>query len=510
MSVQSLEQSPALLNPDGSSQPTGPFFLSCQYCNWTSLDIGIEFQKASNITGQLAALKSHQKLNLVEEERNNVFKEQDSKASRDVDSPVTDPVQDSAALARVAENEKTFDNLLNFFKTQQPAQSLYGTNLGFDSPSSLTRIMNLYTNAGAKRMRREKPRTTREALTVQEGLQKLDLLKEEHVINRLATTSWENLASIEQRKQQIGHFEARFVEELRPIPTLLRTKRLKRCRACRNVLFRPEAKIQSARPKIRLLAMTYMPRISISPFPSRSQGSGKPLTFDPCALVPQCSIQFLLTLHNPLYEPMLVTLATPTMTPGKIANRVIILCPQFEVGASTDVWDEALNASEPSSGASGTSILTMREKVKAGNSASATAVFAAEAGKIWERGRNWTTVVVEVVPGSLPLQVQRNTGNGSYPNDTNTIDTDLSDANEEERLCDDDFVLEIPIFVRYEYETDPTEEGGSGSRSMNINLPNFGSSRERASGRGAKPDARPKEKRDGAFWGVLGVGKIRA
>ena len=508
MSVQSLEQAPASLNPDGSSQPNGPFFLSCQYCHWTSLDIGIEFEKASNITGQLTAFKNSQKQSSTEEHRNNSPREQDGKASDNNNSPIVDQGQKSSALAGVAENEETFDNIQTFFKTQQPAQSIHDTGVGFDSPSSLARIMNLYTNAGAKRMRREKPRVIREAATAKEGLQQMDLSTEDRIIDRLATTPWENLASIEQRKQQIDHFEARFVDELRPIPALLRTRRLKRCRACRNVLYRPEAKLQSVRPKIRLLAMTYIPRISLSPFPSRSQESGKSSSFDPEALAPQCPVQFLLTLHNPLYEPMLVSLATPAVTPGKVANRVTILCPQFEVGASTDVWDEALNA--PGSG-SGSSILTMREKMKASNnSSSATAVLAAEAGKIWERGRNWTTVVIEVVPGSRPLQVQTGIGNDSHVNDIVATDTDYSDANERETLCDDDFVLEIPVFVRYEYELDPTEEGGSDARSTHVSESAFVLPRDKSKGEGNRPKVRPKEKRDGAFWSVLGVGKVRA
>lgn len=415
----------------------------------------------------------------------------------------------SYSLAQVAEDEETFNNLFTFLKSQQLSQSMYGADLGFDSPSSLTRLMNLYTNAGAKRMRREKPRITREALKPNEGFQEVDLSSEDRIIDRLAITPWEELASVEQRRRQIGLSEARFVDDLRPIPTLLRTKRLKRCRACRNVLFRPEAKIQSARPKIRLLAMAYVPRISIAPFPSALQGSTKYMSFNSNALKPQVPIQFLITVHNPLYDPMLITLATPSVTPGKVANRVTILCPQFEVGASTDVWDEALNASGSDSRTFESTILTMREKNKVGNStASSNAGVAAEAGKIWERGRNWTSIVAEIVPGSIPANNKQNNRRNSASKIIDIDDGDLVEEVEGERLFDDDFVLEIPIFVRYEYETDPAEEGGSSSRPVLVSSSLSGSSKELPGGAKARPNTRAKEKRDGAFWTVLGVGKI--
>ena len=509
LSVQSLEQSPASLNPDSSSQPIGPFFLSCQYCNWTSLDIGMAFEKASNITGQLNALKNKQKEHMIEEGFGNGAEGKDEEGSLRTSDSKAETYRKSFALARVAEDEETFNKLFTFLKSQHFSQSVYSADLSFDSPNSLTRIMNLYTNAGAKRMRREKPRIIREALKSKEGFQELDLSSEDRIVDQLATTPWGDLASVEQKRQQTGPSEARFVDDLRPIPTLLRTKRLKRCQACRNVLFRPEAKVQSARPKVRLLAMAYVPRISITPFQSALQGPANSISFDPNALMPQVPIQFLITVHNPLYDPMLITLATPSITPGRVANRVTILCPQFEVGASTDVWDEALNASKSDSRTLESTILTMRERNKAGNSAaSSNTGAAAEAGKVWERGRNWTSVVVEVVPGLIPVHTKQNNRSSSISKDTGIMNVDLVEETEEERLSDDDFALEVPMFVRYEYETDPAEEGGSSLRPMLVTSSLSGSFKEIPSSTKGKPNMRTKEKRDGAFWTVLGVGKI--
>ena len=93
----------------------------------------------------------------------------------------------------------------------------------------------------------------------------------------------------------------------------------------------------------------------------------------------------------------------------------------------------------------------------------------AEAGKVWEKGRNWTSVIVEVVPGLLP----GSTGAG------------VGLAEQGEELGEDEDVLEIPVFVRIEYDTEA--QGGA---------------EEKGEGKGGK------ERREVAFWCVLGVGRI--
>jgi dynactin 4 len=124
------------------------------------------------------------------------------------------------------------------------------------------------------------------------------------------------------------------------------------------------------------------------------------------------------------------------------------------------VWDEALSAGGKE-----------KRRTKAESSEGQ-----AEAGKIWEKGRNWTTVVVEVVPASL---------------NTNTIALgEKPSGSANPPLEEDDDVLEIPLFVRAEYETDPTADGGDAGGSTTT---------------GAEKE---KEKRELAYWCVLGVGRI--
>ena len=147
-----------------------------------------------------------------------------------------------------------------------------------------------------------------------------------------------------------------------------------------------------------------------------------------------------------MFESMKVTLATPAQTPGRFANKVTILCPQFEVGANTDVWDEAL-------GQDPKRYSKLESRSKLGSEGKT-----AEAGKVWEKGRNWTVVVVEVVCATV--------------------------SGERDEVKEDEDVLEIPVFVRIEYDAVAEEHGELGDK-----------------------DGK-KEKREMAYWTVLGVGKV--
>ncbi|KAK2779421.1 hypothetical protein FQN53_001387 [Emmonsiellopsis sp. PD_33] len=386
--------------------------------------------------------------------------------------------------------ESRFTALKNFYRAQisetsaSPADPLMGPELGgfYSSPSALNRIMSLYTagignlhSAGSKKPK-SKPPVMREALTPSEGLHIPDPTTELSIINKMASPAcgWDGLASTEQKSSQPP--TTRFVDELRPLPVLLRTKRSKRCKACKHILVKPEFKPQSTRFRIRLIALSYIPLTVIRPlstFPPPS--SATPVNLD--ALDPRKPIQFLLTLKNHMFDPIRVTLATPSRTPGRVATKVTMLCPQFEVGANSDVWDEALSmgAGDPRSSRSG------MERV-------------AEAGKIWDRGRNWTTVAMEVVPGSLEELVREggwDRGEDSQSDSGSERGGDRGrDENGDGELEEDEDVLEIPVFVRVEWEA----EGAAEELSI-------------------RPDAKRQEaemvKRELAYWMVLGVGRVK-
>jgi dynactin 4 len=96
-----------------------------------------------------------------------------------------------------------------------------------------------------------------------------------------------------------------------------------------------------------------------------------------------------------------------------------------------------------------------------------------EAGKIWEKSRNSTSVIIEVVPGALrpPPSI--------LPNE-------LTD----EELDEDDDVLEIPVYVRVEWEAEVKP----------------GDSTQAKKDAGAAPGE--KISKELGYWVVLAVGRI--
>jgi dynactin-4 len=95
-----------------------------------------------------------------------------------------------------------------------------------------------------------------------------------------------------------------------------------------------------------------------------------------------------------------------------------------------------------------------------------------EAGKIWERSRNSTSVILEVVPGSLQQR----------PSIVPKGDSEVK----EEQIRKDDDLLEIPIYVRAEWEADAHEDEG---------LSAGGKKKER-------------ENKELGYWCVIGLGRI--
>lgn len=353
------------------------------------------------------------------------------------DTPLPDELVDA---------DLQFANLKSFYQSQlaDVGSSLGGISShdgGFSSPAALSRIMSLYTGRGGQKSQQGAPYVMREALNTDEGL-KLAQLNDSSAIKKLTTEGWDSTVAAEQKESQSEGI--RFQDELRPIPYLLRTKRSKRCPACRHILSKPENKVTSTRFKIRLVARSYIPTITIRPL--QPTADVVPITYRPgfaeeAPLKPLRPYQYILTFKNPLFESIKVSLATPNVTPGRFSSKVTVLCPQFDIDANTDMWDDALKDDG-------------RDRNDGSNQV--------EVGKIWERGRNWVSIILEVVPASLIFDPSK------LP------------------IKDGEDILEIPMFVRMEWESDVHNDMGTPL--------------------GKERDTR--EKRELAYWCVLGVGKI--
>jgi dynactin 4 len=465
LSVSSLEAPPQGLGAELASQQNGPFVLNCAYCMWSSKEIGIQFEKPNGIFAQLAKIKNGGLPILTAKDRR---KDREERKRDFSGSSAAEEIQESEAPINLDPNERLdpesqFSNLKAFYQTQMaessPSSALgFPGDYGYGSPGALSRIMGLYTGGSfADKKSKTKSGSMREARDALEGLQ-IDPLSSDEAITKLRTEGWESTASAEQRHEQTTHTP--FLSDLRPIAYLLRTKRSKRCKTCRHILSKPESKVQTTRFRIRLVALNYIPSITIKPLQT-------PPPTASALLAPLKPVQFLLTFKNPLFDSVKVTVATPAKTPGRFPTKVTVLCPQFEVGANTDVWDEALRDNNKGSSLSGEKRRTKAEASEGQHQA--------EAGKVWERGRNWVSVVVEVVPPSLLIE-------GSEWLKSEEMKRDSGGVRDGEE------VVEIPVFVRVEWEG---EAGGE----------------ESGLGGGGK-EKEVREKRELAYWCVLGLGKV--
>ncbi|KAK0113007.1 hypothetical protein ONS95_014716 [Cadophora gregata] len=460
LSVSSLEAPPDGLGAEHASQ-NGTFVLNCGFCTWSSKEIGIQFEKPNGIFAQLAKIRNGGEAIVTAKERR---KDREDRKRDFSGTSISEESPNQDSFQPLDPNEKLdaasqFSNLKAFYQSQLADSTSVGAlgfsgDYGYGSPGALSRIMGLYTGGSmVDKKSKSKTGNMREAQDALEGLQ-LTPSSDEEAIMKLHTQGWHSTSTAAQRKE-LPNNGAQFLTDLRPIAYLLRTKRSKRCKTCRHILSKPESKIQTTRFRIRLVALNYIPAINIKPLQNTSA----------LALTPMKPVQFLLTFKNPLFDRVKVTLATPAKTPGRFGSKVTVLCPQFEVGANTDAWEEALREGG-NRNSSGEKRRTKAETSEGQNQA--------EAGKVWERGRNWTSVVLEVVPP--PLRIDG-------PDFMRTEEQKKDDG----PLREDEDVVEIPVFVRVEWETDAAQEEGAGLG-------------------GKDKDAR--EKRELAYWCVLGVGKI--
>lgn len=438
---------------------TDPFILQCNFCEWSTLEIGVRFSKSTKITEQL----------------NKMWKARNAPTD-DADADLPKPRQDKL------QHDAAFANLSKFYKEQLSEsgdqQSLY-SNSPYSSPANLARIMNMYGGMSYHTLKksREKPQPMREAGGQPEGLSTYsenESSADAEILHRMKTFGLDGTTTQQQRLASPSNYDARFTEQLWPVATPLRTRRGKRCRNCRQFLARPDNKVGSMRYKIRLLASLHIQRLSIRPLqPTKpAQHASFQLRAEPveqAKLQPFQTQQYILTVRNPLFESVKVTLSTPGTTPGKVASRVTILCPSFTVGpAGENMWDEALSSSTMSTNADG----SRRAAMASLTGGSMDSDRQPEAGKVWERSRNSTSVILEILPGSLRPP----------PSFTAKSEQQIAD----EKLGEDDDVLEIPIHVRAEWEADSATQHDLLAA-------------------GEKKDRDSKEL---AYWCVLGVGQI--
>lgn len=445
----------------------GPFILNCNYCMWNTLDVGIKLNKPTGIRNQLDEIANGgtrrpplQKSSSYQDEIGRKSSLSRPPLALDETGGSAESTESSASTTPL-DTTARFNAMKTFYKDQIAESS--ATDAGFpssaldmaySSPSSLQRIMNIYTNRESSLKRaRNKITIMREARASHEGLQLSDS-------SQAGLSDYDETTTPSQRTFQfpsfIGNPQARTVSDLRPMPTLMRTKRSKRCATCKHILTRPELKISSARYRIKLIALSYIPFVSIRPLPV--SGGLLPPGLDGSDVVLSAGkpVQFIMTLRNPLFDDVSVSLGSPSTTPGRHGHRVTILCPQFQIGKNSDAWDDALNTA-PKPAATGDVNTAGGEQI---------------AGKLYDQGRNWASVVIEIVPASILRK-------------------------EGDELAEDEDVIEIPIRVRLEWTVTEDEDTGIVERRRK--------DREKVLDEGDEADS---GKRELSYWMVMGIGRV--
>lgn len=129
---------------------------------------------------------------------------------------------------------------------------------------------------------------------------------------------------------------------------------------------------------------------------------------EPQILNPGTTHSFILTITNPLYDPIKLTLSTPAKAPGLYPHSTTILRPEFTVGANADIWNDDEE------------ILPSAEKEKRRSRFG-----------IYEAKRNMISIFVEIVPAISTM----------------TEGTDRMEI-----------PVEIPIFVKMIYQMEDVEK----------------------------------------------------
>jgi len=161
-------------------------------------------------------------------------------------------------------------------------------------------------------------------------------------------------------------------------------------------------------------------------------------------LTPGTTHSFILTITNPLYDPIKLTLSTPAKVPGQYPHATTILRPEFSVGANADIWNDDEE------------ILPSAEKEKRRSRFG-----------IYEAKRNMISIFVEIIPASSPVTTEGGSGT--------------------------EIPVEIPIFVKMIYQMEDVEKDDT------LTLVNQVLEEEKGKG---------KVEREIGYWVVVRVGKV--
>lgn len=243
---------------------TGPFILLCSHCLWSTQDIGIEFDKPTSITTQLAA-----KLKAAAAASAPAPPPASLGAPEAAARPLSPLAAGAGSYLRPSSpvpppgqtDEAEFARLRAHYNQQREAANADD----YPGSGSLSRLMGLYSTSGGRirsfgphALHRQAAAAAAAQPRARNEWQELEPCRpvepgdDDALIARLRRAGLAGTTSYAQRAAQ--PHRPLLLDGVRPVAALLRTKRAKRCRSCRHILVKPESKLASTRYRIKLVA----------------------------------------------------------------------------------------------------------------------------------------------------------------------------------------------------------------------------------------------------------------
>lgn len=192
-----------------------------------------------------------------------------------------------------------------------------------------------------------------------------------------------DLSELRDSGQNQSQNDSNFVP---PLLQHLKPKTSKTCQVCQHVLTKPDPRPASTKFKVKLMALNYLPQLS--------------LIFDgerPAVLRDGETRKLFLTITNPMTVNVKVNISAVPSSVAEHPHKVTIVNPNVELGPASELWDEmSLVRGVPPA-------RIIRETNSSKRLLIETGRHPAGHGGVYERGPNWATVVIEyTVSGKVP------------------------------------------------------------------------------------------------------------
>ncbi|KAJ1972286.1 hypothetical protein H4R34_005458 [Dimargaris verticillata] len=307
--------------------PIKPYYLQCSFCRWNSREIGWTFEKSTGLAGQTQAFESAQQPAKEFDHLRQHFEALMRANSHANATAAVGPGGVGTGLTLglglgSSPHASILSSLRQSFALGKatPGSPRTAVGGGLASPSpSLRSVGSLLSPS--KDHTNDPPEPYQALHTVPD---------DPAIVSQLMTLESSDAVSCSSQRQRQPQTPSYLLAQHLPQRVGLRSKRAKRCRECRHILIKPEQKAQATRFKIKLVAMNFIPTITIVRNPTVYKvGRTHP---------------FVLRFTNPQYRETRITLAVPVAYPNKSAT-ITALAPTFKVGAYNDIWEYDPDAS---------------------------------------------------------------------------------------------------------------------------------------------------------------------